>query len=98
MELSKISKKPELIEITLDDQDIIDEYGESLSFFTYDRQPLEVFTKMAGASPDKPETLINALRPMILDKEGKPVIQGEQMIPSKVLVKALAKLVAQLGN
>ena len=98
MQLSQLSKQPELVEVILDDEEIVKEYGESLSFFTYDRQPLDVFTKLSAATPDKPDTLINALRPMILDEAGKPVIQGDYMIPTRVLVKALAKLVAQLGN
>lgn len=98
MELSELSKKPELIEITIDDEETIAEYGEQLTFYTFDRQPLDIFLKMASAKQNDPGSMISALRPMLLNKEGKPIIKGEEVLPTNILVKSIAKLVERLGK
>lgn len=98
MELSELSKKPELVEIIIDDEETITEFGEQLTFFTYDRQPLDIFLKMATAKQNDPASMINALRPMLLDKNGKPIIKGEEVLPTQLLVKSIAKLVERLGK
>lgn len=98
MNLSELSKEPKLIEITIDDEDTIKEFGESLTFWTWDRQPLEVFMKLASAKHNDPGEMIDAIRPMILNSEGKQIIQGNFVLPSKVMVKAISKLVKELGN
>lgn len=98
MQLSELSKKPTLIEVILDDEEVIKEYNESLIFWTFDRQPLDVFLKMANAKQDDPSSMIKALKPLILDKDGKQVIQGENVIPTNILVKAIAKLIEILGK
>lgn len=98
MQLSELSIKPELIEITLDDEKLVKKYGEPITFYTYDRQPLDIFMKMANAKPDNPSSMIDAMRPMILNKDGQPVIVGENIVPSDILVKAITKLVERLGN
>lgn len=84
--------------ISLDDEDTIKEYNEPLEFYTYDIQPLDVFLKLAAAKQDDPAGMIKALRPMILTDKGEPIIKGEHMIPTHILVKCITKLVERLGK
>lgn len=98
MQLSEISKAPQLISISIDDEQTVADFGEAVEFFTYDRQPLESFLKLATAKQDDPAAMIKAIRPLILDKEGKQIITGDKTIPSSLLMKVVAKLVDRLGN
>ena len=52
MKLSELSQKPKLIRILIDKKEIVKKYGEELEFHIYDRQPLDVFTKLANVKED----------------------------------------------
>jgi len=98
MKINQLAAKPQLIKITLDDQEVIDATGESVDFWTWDRQPLDKFMKLASVKADNPGELIDLVRTLILDEEGKEVITAETMIPTGVLVKAIGKIVETLGK
>jgi hypothetical protein len=98
MKLKDIAAKPKLAEIVLDSEDIVKEYGEALTFWTWDRQPLDTFIKLAGSGGSDYASMVKVLKTLILDEEGKEVIQGEVMLPTKVLVAAMSKITEQLGN
>jgi len=98
MKLSQLAAKPQLVEVKLDDADTVKAYGEPLVFHTWDRQPLEIFTKLAAANQSDVGEMVNVVRRLILDEKGKEVIHGETMLPPQILIKAIAKIVEQLGN
>lgn len=98
MELKALAKQPQLIQITLDDEDIVKEYGEALTFWAMDRQPMDTFLKVAGNTKDDFATMAQVLKDLILDAEGNPVIKDGFVLPGKVLVSAFAKLVEILGK
>ena len=98
MKLKLLAKTPELIKITIDDQDIVTEYGEALDFYVYDRQPMETFLKFAAGDRRDFAEMAAVLKDMILDEDGSPVITDEQRLPSKVMIAAFTRLVAQLGK
>ena len=47
MKLSQLTAKPQLIEISLDDEATIKEFGEPVTFSTWDRQNMDTFMKLA---------------------------------------------------
>ena len=98
MKITQLASKPQLVAITLDDEDIVKEFGEPVEFWTYDRQPLEIFMKLATANNTDYGKTIDVVRTLILDDKGQQVIMGEQMIPSKILIAAIAKIVELLGK
>lgn len=98
MQLSDISKAPQLIKMVVDDEDTIKEFGEAVEFYTYDRQPLDSFLKLATAKQDDTASMIKAVRPLILDQDGNQIINAERTIPTKLLLRVIAKLVELLGN
>ena len=98
MKLAALCSKPQLVEIKLESEAILKEYGEALEFHTYDRQPLEIFMKLANANGAAPGELIDIVRTLILDEHGKQIIVGERMLPAKVLIDVVAKMVDVLGN
>lgn len=98
MKINQLSAKPKLILVVIDDEDTVKEFGEAVEFHTYDRQPLEVFMKLANANQQDLGGMIDVVRTLILDENGKQVIMGENMLPSNVLMKAIAKIVELLGK
>jgi hypothetical protein len=98
MKLSQLASKPQLIKLVLDDKEIIQEHGESIEFWTWDRQPLDTFMKLANSDSKDAAQMIDIVRTLILDEGGKQIIQGEDIIPSNILIRAIAKIVETLGK
>ena len=98
MKLSTLAAKPKLALIILDDEDTMKEFGESLEFYSWDRQPIDVFMKLANSTQADTTAMIDIVRTLILDEHGKQIIKGEEMLPSNVLVRAIAKIVETLGK
>lgn len=96
--LSQLSSKPVLVKVSLDDEDTLKEFGAPVEFYTYDRQPLEIFMKLASNQGANASEMIDVVRTMILDEQGKQIIVGEKMLPSTVLIRAIAKIVETLGK
>ena len=98
MKINQLASKPQLIKLVIDDEDTVKEFGEPVEFWTLDRQPLETFMKLASASQADPKQIIDIVRTLILDEEGKQVIQGEVILPTSVLLKIIKKIVETLGK
>ena len=98
MKITQLASKPQLVKITLDSQDIISTFNEPIDFWTYDRQPLDIFMKLVNAEQSGQGEIINVVRTLILNQDGKQVIQGEEMLPGKVLIEAIRKIVELLGK
>jgi hypothetical protein len=98
MKLSQICSEPQLVEVKLDDKDIVKQYGEPLVFYTYDRQPMDVFMRLANIDGKNTGELISIVKTLILDDEGKQILNDKNMLPTGVLMKAIAKVTEQLGK
>ena len=48
MKLSELAAKPQLKDIIIDDEKIVEEYGDTLQFFIQDRLPIETYTRLAS--------------------------------------------------
>ena len=98
MKLSQLTAKPQLIMITLDDPDTIKEYNEPVEFHTWDRQPMDVFMKLANATEGNVTGIISIVKDLILDEHGKPVITEGTMLPTPILMRAIGKVTEALGK
>jgi hypothetical protein len=98
MKINQIASKPQLIMVTLDDEATIKELGETLDFWTWDRQPLDKFMKLASVRQDNPNEIIEVVRELILDEEGKVVIKDDIMLPTQILIRVIQKVVETLGK
>jgi hypothetical protein len=98
MKINQIASKPQLIKLVLDDKDTLKELGEELEFWTWDRQPLDKFMKLASIRQDNPQEIIEVVRTLILDEEGKEVIVGENMLPTAILIRIITKVTETLGK
>jgi len=98
MKLKALAKQPELVKVSIDDDEIVKEYGEPLDFYIMDRQPMETFLKFATSGGQDVETMSALMKDMILDEDGNKVIDNGYLLPSKILVAAFTKLASQLGK
>jgi hypothetical protein len=98
MKLSQLTAKPQLVLIELNDDDVIKEFGESITFHTWDRQPMDVFMKLAGATQNDTSAIISIVRTLILDDKGKEILKDDAMLPTHVLMKAIMKVTELLGK
>ena len=98
MKLSALTAKPQLIDIHIDDEETIKEFGEAVEFYTWDRQPMDVFMKLATVSNKDPELMIGIIRTLILDEAGKEIVTKDAMLPSSILLRVVGKVVDLLGK
>jgi len=98
MKLTQLAAKPQLVKITLDEEDVIKQYGEPLEFWIYDRQPLDKFIRLAQMQADNFADLVMAINEMVLDEEGNKIITEELTLPTNVMTKVIGKVVETLGK
>jgi hypothetical protein len=98
MKLSQLTAKPQLIDIHIDDEDTIKEFGEAIEFWTWDRQPMDVFMKLANATGNDTGNIIGIVRTLILDERGKEILKDDEMLPTHILMKAISKVTEILGK
>lgn len=97
MKLAELSKKPELIKITLNEKTITEKYGDEVEFHIYDRQPLDVFTKLANAENDM-TGVTELIQEMILDEKGKKIVSEGKVLPLDVLMECVKEISNRLGK
>jgi len=100
MNISELAVKPSLIKVTVDDEAIIEEYGEPLEFFVWDRQPIDKFIKFAGREikPEDYGDLLDYCSDMILDEQGNPVLVDGKVLPGLVLSHCVTRVLERLGK
>jgi len=98
MKLNQLASKPQLIKITLDDENLVKEFGESIEFWTWDRQPLDVFMKLANAKESDISAMIDIVRTLILNEDGTQIVTADAMLPTNVLIAAIASITTTLGK
>ena len=98
MKLSDLAKKPQLTKVIISDEDIVAEFGETIEFWTWDRQPMDTFLKLASLDQNNTAAVIEAVRGLVLDEGGNPVMTGENTLPTKILMRVITAVVESLGK
>lgn len=98
MKLSQLTAKPQLILVKLDDEETIKEFKEPIEFYTWDRQPMDIFMKLASATQENTGNIIDIVKTLILDEDAKPILTADAMLPTNVLMRAITKVTEMLGK
>lgn len=98
MNLKELAAKPQLIKLTLDDEDTLAEYKEPLDFFIMDRQPVDVFVKLAGLSLENLGEIVAIVNDLILDESGERIVANDYVLPQKLYMRVVEKVIKQLGE
>jgi len=97
MKISELSQKPQLIKVTINKKELVEKYGEELEFHIYDRQPLDVFTKLGNAEKDM-TGITELIQEMILDEAGNKVVEDGKVLPLDVLMECVKEISERLGK
>lgn len=98
MKITELARKPQLTEVVLDDEETLKELGEPLTYWTWDRQPMTVFLKLSSLDQNNMENMMAAIRELILDEHGKPVLVNDAVLPVPILLRIINRTVEHLGK
>lgn len=98
MKLTQLAALPQLIKITIDDEDIVAKYGEELEFWIQDRQPLEKFIKIASGLSSDYAGSMSLLTELILDDTGRPILVDGKVLPNDLNTRIIQRIVEMLGK
>lgn len=99
MDIKQLAKKPELVEVVLDDEAIVTEYGEAITFWMKDFVDINTYFDFFRSQSDKTgDELAGLLAKIILNKEGLPVLGEGETFPIDITIAALTKINECLGK
>jgi hypothetical protein len=98
MELKSLTAKPQLVEIKINDEETVAKYGEAVTFFVLDRLPMDTFVRVSMLDFKDIKNLLSLAVELILDKDGKPVMTEEELLPTDLVMKAVEAFLEQLGK
>lgn len=99
MDIKAFARKPQLIEIELDSEDILESYGETIKFWMYDYVDISTYFDFFKSQRETDGEQLNALlRKIILNAKGEPAIGEDEKLPVDISVAALTKINETLGK
>lgn len=99
MDISKLSKKPQLTKLEISDEDIVKEYGEPISFWILDEMDVSTYFNFYKFQQSQDSELLNGLlRKIILKENGKPAIADNEILPVTLTLAVLVKINEFLGK
>ena len=99
MKLHNLVSTPQLIKITIDDEAIVEKYGETIEFYVYDRQDMDTFMSLATIGDNASVAdIAKIVSKMIFTEDGKPILKDNQTLPMDMMVKVVEETVKQVGN
>lgn len=99
MNIKKFASVPNLVEIIIDDKDLVEVYGEPITFFTYDVVTMSTYFDFFNArSTGEFDNLGKMMKEMILDSEGKKVLEENEDLPIDIAAAVINKLGEILGK
>lgn len=99
MDIKALATKPRLEQLTIDDKDIVDRYGESITFWIMDQMDVSTYFNFYKLQQGEDSTLLNELlRKLILNDKGRPVLAEEEIFPVDITLSILVKINEFLGK
>lgn len=99
MNIEEFKKKPKLTKIILDDETIIQEYGEAIEFWLYDTVDINTYFDFYKSQQENNGEQLNALlRKLILKHDGTTVLADDEMLPVDISLAALMRINEFLGK
>jgi len=98
MNLKDLATKPKLIKLTVEKEELVKKYGDSLEFYVYDRQPLAVFGRLANADRENFSDIAELVSTLILDEKGNSIVNDGAELPFDVLTEVITMVSEHLGK
>ena len=99
MNIEKFAHTPKLIEVILDDENLVEEYGEPITFYAYDIVSMNIYFDFFNLrSNSEFENLHKLIKTMILNDKGEPVLTENKDLPMDIMTSAIVKIGEILGK
>jgi hypothetical protein len=99
MKINELASKPTLIQIDLDTADIVEKYGEPVTFWTYDIVSLSTYFDFYNARTNSEfDSLSKMMNKLILLEDGSAAIQEGEDLPIDIAAAAINKIGEILGK
>jgi hypothetical protein len=99
MDIKSLAKKPELHQIVIDAEEIVKEYGDTITFWMYDHVDINTYFDFFRSQQEKDGSELNVLmRKIILNEQGQPSLSDEDQLPVDIAIAALTKINETLGK
>jgi len=97
--IKDFASKSELIEMIIDNDDIIEKYGEPITFHTYNIVRMSTYFDFFNArSNNEFSNLDKMMKSMILDKDGNRILADDEDLPIDIAAAVINKLGEVLGK
>lgn len=97
--IKEFAKKPQLIEVQVDEESIVEQYGEPITFWMMDYVDINTYFDFFKAQTEGAGDTLNVLlRKIILNQEGKPALADDEALPIDISIAALTKINDVLGK
>lgn len=99
IDITQVKAQPKLISIIIDDQEIIDSYGDSIEFWMYDQIDINTYFDFYRHQNERNGSdIMDTLRKIILNEQGQPALKEDERLPIDVSLLALVKINDVLGK
>lgn len=99
MDIKKFIKKPQVIELQIDNEDIVKQVGEPITFYTKDYLDLSTYFDFYKLQENQNvDHLMTLLRKIVLDKDGNPALADDEILPIEITLAILNKVNEYLGK
>lgn len=99
MNIAQFAKKPELVKVTLDSEDILSVYKDPVTFYILDSIDIATYFEFYKSQSDNDgERLNSIMRKLMLDENGKQVIEEGSLLPVDLALASLTAIGEVLGK
>jgi hypothetical protein len=99
MDISTLAKIPKLAKIEITDPDIVDRYGEVITFWMIDELGIDTYFKFYRLQQEqKTNELNDLLRDMIRKADGSPALGPDEVLPVDLVLGVLVGVNDFLGK
>lgn len=99
MNIKDFASKPQLVEIVLDDKELVERYGEPITFYTYNIVRMSTYFDFFNArSNNEFSNLDKMMKSMILNSDGKQALADDEDLPIDIAAAAINKIGEILGK
>ena len=96
--IGDFARKPQLVQITLDSPEIIEEFEDSVVFYMKDFVDINTYFEFFKSQGSSDGQLSEVLQKIILKEDGEPMLKEGDQLPVNLAVAALTKINETLGK
>ena len=99
MDIGSLAKKPQLEKLELNDKDIVQAYGDTITFYMMDHVDVNTYFSFYKLQQEENGSLLNELlRKIILKENGKPALGKDEVLPVDITLAVLVRINEHLGK